>query len=75
MMDSPELVAVSCPECDCSPLEVLKKLRSGRGFLWCPACRGIWAVDVWALNRSAPLMEKTPRRVLAFRPSSMRRPH
>ena len=54
-MDSPELVDVSCPECGCWPVEVLKKLRGGKGYLWCRVCRGIWAVDIWALDRPAPL--------------------
>jgi Zn-finger nucleic acid-binding protein len=72
-MDSPELVAVSCPECRCVPVEVLKKLRSGRRFLWCPQCRAIWAVDTWVLNRPASLTEQAPK-VIAFGPSSGRRP-
>jgi hypothetical protein len=72
-MDSPELVAVSCPKCRCSPVEVLKKLRSGRRFLWCPQCRAIWAVNTWVVNRPAPLSEDVPQ-IIAFGPRSMRRP-
>ena len=44
VMDSPELVAVPCPECGRSPVEVLKKIRNGR-FLWCLRCRAIWVVE------------------------------
>ena len=43
-MDSPELVAVPCPECGRSPVEVLKKIRNSR-FLWCLGCRAIWVVE------------------------------
>ena len=73
LLDSPESVAVSCPECRCVPVEVLKKLHSGRRFLWCPQCRAIWAVDYWVLNRPVPLIEPSPK-VIAFGPSSGRRP-
>ena len=72
-MHGRELVAVSCPECRCSPVEVLRTLHSGRRFLWCPHCRAIWAVDTWVLNRPASLIEPTPK-VIAFGPSSGRRP-
>jgi hypothetical protein len=41
-MDSPELVAVACRECRRSPVEVLKRMRSGSRYLWCPQCRAIW---------------------------------
>jgi hypothetical protein len=41
-MDSPELVAVPCRECRRSPVEVLKRMRSGSRYLWCPHCRAIW---------------------------------
>jgi hypothetical protein len=72
-MDSPELVAVPCCACASSPVEVLKRLHSGRRFLWCPQCRAIWAADTWVLNRPAPLTEQAPK-VIAFGPSSGRRP-
>ena len=54
-MDSPELVDCLCPECRCSPVEVLKKIRGARRFLWCPQCRAIWAV-----NLSPALAESKP---------------
>ena len=48
-MDRPELVAVPCPTCGRLPVEVLKKLRTGGWYLWCPQCRAIWVVDhsIW----------------------------
>jgi hypothetical protein len=46
-MDSPELVTVPCRECHRSPVEVLKKMRNGSRYLWCPQCRAIWVVDRW----------------------------
>jgi hypothetical protein len=55
-MDSPELVAVPCRECRRSPVEVLKRLRHGRQYLWCPQCRAIWVVE-----RSASLTEPDPK--------------
>jgi ssDNA-binding Zn-finger/Zn-ribbon topoisomerase 1 len=67
LMDTPELADVPCPECRRTPVEVLKKLRSGRRFLCCPHCRAIWAV-----NRSASPTDPAPW-VVAFGPSSMRR--
>jgi hypothetical protein len=73
LMDSPELVAVPCPECGCSPVEVLMTMHSGRRFLWCPQCRAIWAVDTWVLNRPASITEQPPK-VIAFGPLSGRRP-
>jgi hypothetical protein len=45
-MDSPELLALPCRECRRSPVEVLKRLRHGRRYLWCPQCRAIWVVDL-----------------------------
>ena len=73
LMDSHELVAVPCPECSCSPVEVLMTMHSGRRFLWCPQCRAIWAVDTWVLNRPASSAEQPPK-VIAFGPLSGRRP-
>ena len=73
VMNAPELVEVSCPECQCSPVEVLMNMHSGRRFLWCPQCRAIWAVDIWVLNRPDPCPEPAPT-VIAFGPSSGRRP-
>ena len=73
LMHSPELVAVPCPECGCSPVEVLMTMHSGRRFLWCPQCRAIWAVDTWVLNRPASITEQPPK-VIAFGPLSGRRP-
>jgi hypothetical protein len=64
----PELVELPCPESRCSPVEVLKKIRGGRRFLWCPQCRAIWAV-----NLSTSPTDPAPW-VIAFGPSSMRRP-
>ena len=52
-MGSPELVAVPCPACGCSPVEVLKKERNSR-YLWCPRCRAIWVVDRSALIDCTP---------------------
>ena len=48
-MASPDLVVVPCPQCGCSPVEVLKKMGNSR-YLWCPRCRAIWVVDRSALN-------------------------
>ena len=67
-MDSPEVVELPCPECRCSPVEVLKRMHGGKRFLWCPQCRAIWAV-----NRSTSPTDPAPW-VIAFGPSSMRRP-
>ena len=72
-MDRPESVAVPCPECPSSPVEVLKKMHSGRRFLRCPQCRAIWAVDIWVLNRPTSLIEPAPS-VIAFGPSWAGRP-
>jgi hypothetical protein len=67
-MDNPELVEVPCPECRCSPVEVLKRMHTGRRFLWCPQCRAIWAA-------SFPASPSDPAPwVIAFGPPSMRRP-
>ena len=45
LLDSPELVAVPCPACRCSPVEVFM-IRGQRQFLWCPQCEAIWAVNL-----------------------------
>jgi hypothetical protein len=68
LMDSPELVAVPCRECRRSPVEVLKRMRSGSRYLWCPQCRAIWICHaLTSLSEPAP-------HVIPFGPSSDRRP-
>jgi hypothetical protein len=60
-MDNPELVAVPCRECRRSPVEVLKRMRSGTHYLWCPQCRAIWVVDrTTLLAESNPTRSHTP---------------
>jgi hypothetical protein len=67
-LDSPELVAVPCRECRRSPVEVLKRMRSGSRYLWCPQCRAIWICHaLTSLSEPAP-------HVIPFGPSSDRRP-
>lgn len=61
-MDSPEQVAVACPECRRSPVEVLKRMRSGSRYLWCPQCRAIWVC-----HALTSLFEPAPR-VIPFGP-------
>jgi hypothetical protein len=39
-----ELVAVSCPECGCSPMEALLRGMINSRYLWCPRCRVICVV-------------------------------
>ena len=45
LMEKPAVVAKPCRECGWSPVEVLKRIRSGL-YLWCPKCRAIW-LDPW----------------------------
>jgi hypothetical protein len=58
-LNSPELVAVPCPECHCSRVEVLMRMPRERRFLWCPQCAAIWAVAIWVLNRPPSLPDAT----------------